>query len=78
MWQLEPTTMKLLFVHERFGAFGGAESNVLAVAAELKARGHRPAILHGPPADKGETAWRNAFDRCFSLAQNGHAARAHS
>src|SRR5258706_10877884 len=32
MWEEEPTHMKLLFVHERFGAFAGAESNILATA----------------------------------------------
>ena len=32
--------MRLLFVHERFGAFGGAEANVLVTAHELRRRGH--------------------------------------
>jgi glycosyltransferase involved in cell wall biosynthesis len=68
--------MKLLFVHERFGAFAGAESNILVTAAELKARGHRLAILHGAATGKNEAAWRETFGHCFPLAQNGNAMRA--
>jgi glycosyltransferase involved in cell wall biosynthesis len=75
MWGLPPTTVKLLFVHERFGAWGGAEANLLAVAAELKARGHRPAILHGAAPAKNETAWREAFGRRVPLARQGNASR---
>jgi glycosyltransferase involved in cell wall biosynthesis len=76
MWQPEPTTMKLLFVHERFGALGGAESNILAAAAELKARGHRLAILHGAATEKNEAAWRENFGHCFPLAQAGNGVHA--
>src|SRR5829696_6884578 len=62
--------MKLLFAHERFGAFAGAESNILVTAAELKKRGHDVAILHGPPTGKGEAAWRRTFEQRFALESN--------
>jgi hypothetical protein len=53
--------MRLLFAHERFGAFGGAEANILVTAAEFKKRGHRVGILHGPATGKGEATWRQVF-----------------
>ena len=62
--------MRILFVHESFGAFGGAEANVLATATELKERGHTVAILHGPHTGKGEAAWLNVFQHRFPC-QNG-------
>jgi glycosyltransferase involved in cell wall biosynthesis len=76
MKESEHTSMKLLFVHERFGALGGAESNILAVASALKARGHQPAILHGAPTDKGQEAWSETFGQRYPLAQNTMAAGA--
>ena len=54
-------TMKLLFVHERFGAFGGAEVNLLLTATEFKRRGHTLALLHGPATGNGEADWREIF-----------------
>ena len=60
--------MRLLFVHDRFGAMAGAEVNLQLTAAELKRRGHTPALLHGPPTGKAEQEWRALFDQCFSLA----------
>src|SRR5437764_13108268 len=60
--------MKLLFVHERLGAFGGAETNLYLVARELKNRGHTLAFLHGPPTGQGEKAWREVFDPCLAVA----------
>jgi len=37
--------MKLLFVHQNLGAFGGAEANILLTARELQPRGHNVALL---------------------------------
>jgi glycosyltransferase involved in cell wall biosynthesis len=59
--------MKLLFVHECFGAFAGAEVNLILTADELKQRGHQVAILHGRRTGKGETTWRETFSECFGL-----------
>ncbi len=69
--------MRILFVHESFGAFGGAEANVLATATELKERGHTVGILHGPQTGKGEAAWLNTFQHRFP-SSNGNGSGATS
>src|SRR5437773_812564 len=70
--------MRLLFVHERFGAMAGAEVNLLLTATELKNRGHTVGILYGQPTGKGEAAWRGVFSGCFlcSDGQTSDTARA--
>src|SRR2546430_2674253 len=60
--------MRMLFVHERFGALAGAEANVLATARELKRRGHVVGILHGAGTRRGESAWEETFTNRFPLA----------
>ncbi|MGN6555066.1 MAG: glycosyltransferase family 4 protein [Verrucomicrobiota bacterium] len=60
--------MRLLFVHDRFGARAGAEVNLHLTASELKTRGHSLGIVHGPETGKGETAWRETFENCFPLS----------
>ena len=57
--------MKILFVHERFGALGGAEVNILATAEAFLDRGHETALLHGPGTGKEETAWLQTFPSRF-------------
>jgi glycosyltransferase involved in cell wall biosynthesis len=59
--------MKLLFVHDRFGSFGGAESNIAAVAQAFREKGHHTAILHGPGAAHGEERWRQIFEQRYPL-----------
>lgn len=66
--------MKLLFVHERFGAFGGAEVNLALTAAELKRRGHSLALLHGPPTGKGEAGWQELFPERLAFAADPAAS----
>src|SRR6185312_15867485 len=70
--------MRLLFVHDRFGAMAGAEVNLQLTAAELKYRGHTAGLIHGPPTGKGEPAWRDLFPERFPVADsdNPHATRA--
>lgn len=63
--------MRLLFVHERFGALGGAEANVLVTANELRRRGHTLAILHGASTGREEEAWRTTFAERFALPPQG-------
>ncbi|HXT13705.1 MAG TPA: glycosyltransferase [Candidatus Angelobacter sp.] len=63
--------MRLLFVHDRFGALAGAEVNLQLTAAALKIRGHETALLHGPPTGKAESEWRNLFEQRFALT-NGN------
>ena len=67
--------MKIMFIHDRFGSFAGAESNLFATACELKRRGWTTGILHGPGTGKGEREWRETFEDRFDLAE-GHAAAA--
>lgn len=62
--------MKLLFVHERFGAHGGAETNIAVTAAEFKRRGHSVALLHGDGTGKQEQEWRGIFPRRWELPGN--------
>ena len=59
--------MRLLFVHDRFGAMAGAEVNLQLTAAELKNRGHNLGVLHGPSTGKGELKWRELFSERFAL-----------
>jgi glycosyltransferase involved in cell wall biosynthesis len=53
--------MNIFFVHEILGNFGGAESNLLATATELRARGHRVGLLTQKRSGKGEDAWEALF-----------------
>ena len=59
--------MKILYVHECFGALGGAEANVSIVAGELQGRGHELAILHGPGTGRNEEHWREVLPTRFAL-----------
>jgi len=52
--------MRLLYVHERIGAQGGAEVNILLTARELVRRGHCVALAHGGD-ESADAEWRSAF-----------------
>src|SRR5437016_2748499 len=67
--------MNILFVHEILGNFGGAESNLLATATELCARGHRVGLLTQRSSGKGEDAWKALFGGNLYWLRGG-AARA--
>ncbi|MDB6115621.1 MAG: hypothetical protein JWM88_3313 [Verrucomicrobia bacterium] len=66
--------MKLLFVHDRFGAWAGAESNLFEVASALRRRGHELALLHGASTGKSEGDWLDLFPVRFP-AYNAAAAQ---
>jgi glycosyltransferase involved in cell wall biosynthesis len=66
--------MKILFVHERFGAFGGAEANVLVTGRELKRRGHEVALLHGAPTGQAEALWTETFSICHPIDKDAVGA----
>lgn len=71
--------MRILFVHEKLGAFGGAEANVYITAIALKERGHTVGLLYGSRTGKSESVWLNTFQECFpadseSLSVAGLAA----
>ncbi|MGZ8938998.1 MAG: glycosyltransferase family 4 protein [Limisphaerales bacterium] len=53
--------MRILYVHERLGALGGAEANAVITAEELKAKGHEVGLLHGPGTGKNEDRWERVF-----------------
>src|SRR4051812_28158061 len=59
--------MKIIFVHERYGALGGAEANALTTAREFKKKGHDVALLHGHPTGKGEDRWAEVFSSRYAL-----------
>ena len=63
--------MKILYVHERFGALAGAEANISIVASEMAQRGHTMGILHGPGTGKNEAGWQAIFPNRFPLGPNG-------
>jgi glycosyltransferase involved in cell wall biosynthesis len=65
---LRPVKMKLLYVHDRFGAFAGAETNIFLTAAELARRGWTVGILHGEDTGKGQMSWKSVFEHRFRLA----------
>lgn len=60
--------MKILYVHERFGALAGAEANAHITATELGRRGHAVGILHGPSTGKNEAGWQATFPFRAALA----------
>ena len=53
--------MHLLFVHERLGSFGGAESNLFATASELRRRGHEVGLFTQQNTGRNEAAWNAVF-----------------
>ncbi len=59
--------MRILFIHERMGAFAGAEANILATATELAERGHTVGLLHGPGTGKAELEWMHIFSHRYSF-----------
>ena len=59
--------MKLLFIHERLGAFGGAEANIRITARELQARGHSTALLYAQGTGRDEAGCRNLFAGCHQI-----------
>jgi len=65
--------MRILYVHERFGALAGAEANAHITATELAARSHSIGILHGPATGRAEDAWRSTFTSRFALTGDAAA-----
>ncbi|MFN7138649.1 MAG: glycosyltransferase family 4 protein [Limisphaerales bacterium] len=61
--------MRILFVHERFGALAGAEANLYITAAEFKKRGHSVGVLHGASTGKNEAGWNAVFSSRFALQE---------
>jgi glycosyltransferase involved in cell wall biosynthesis len=66
--------MRVLFVHERFGALAGAEANLYLTATEFKRRGHTVGIIHGRSTGKAENRWNDTFAEKFALSDDGVTA----
>src|SRR5262245_15291142 len=65
--------LKLLFVHECFGALAGAEANILATAQGLRRLGHSVGILHGPSTRNQESSWLETFLLRYPLGEPADA-----
>jgi glycosyltransferase involved in cell wall biosynthesis len=63
--------MRLLFVHQNFGAFGGAETNIQITADELVLRGHDVALLHAAETGRSAESWERTFPTRFRLPAAG-------
>ena len=59
--------MRLLFVHDRFGAMAGAEVNIHLTAAALQSRGHDIGLVHGPSTGKAVSTWNALFEQRYAL-----------
>jgi glycosyltransferase involved in cell wall biosynthesis len=66
--------MRLLYVHERFGALGGAEANARLTAAALRRRGHSVGLLHGRSTGTDEETWSEVFKERFPLGARPETA----
>src|SRR5579864_5571629 len=65
--------MKLLFVHQKLGEFGGAEANIRLSAAELRSRGYKLGLLYREGTGRNESQWREIFTDCFALPGSDEA-----
>jgi glycosyltransferase involved in cell wall biosynthesis len=63
--------MRLLFVHQHFGAFGGAETNIQITADELVQRGHSVALMYAAETGRNVESWKRTFSTRFQLPASG-------
>jgi glycosyltransferase involved in cell wall biosynthesis len=63
--------MRLLFVHDRIGAFGGAEANILVTARELLQRGHSVGLAYGNGTGGKVNEWQEVFIDRIPLGTSG-------
>src|SRR5581483_1946063 len=66
-------SMKLLFVHQMMGEFGGAEANIRLCAGELSNRGHTLGLLHTQSTGRNEALWRELFPANFQAPRSQSA-----
>jgi glycosyltransferase involved in cell wall biosynthesis len=59
--------MKLLFVNDNLGEFGGAEAYVELVGRELRKRGHAISLLYQQNTGRNDDAWLRFLEHCFCL-----------
>jgi glycosyltransferase involved in cell wall biosynthesis len=65
--------MKVLFVHENLGEFGGAEGYVELTAKGLRQRGHEADLLFRQSTGRNVEAWRELFGECFCLPSRANS-----
>ncbi|HWQ90039.1 MAG TPA: glycosyltransferase family 4 protein [Clostridia bacterium] len=63
--------MRLLFINQHLGAFGGAETQIYLAASELRKRDHTLAMLYVNDTGKATADWQNVFHQYVSLTE-GH------
>lgn len=57
--------MKILFVHENLGYFGGVEQNIADTVRGLAARGHRSWLAYGQRTEKDVGSYAELFESTF-------------
>ncbi len=57
--------MRILFVNERCGYFGGVEQNIASAAAGLRKRGHSCGLAYGHEEGSEKDAYKNIFEFCI-------------
>ena len=71
----ESSRMKLLFVHQHLGEFGGAEANLILTATELRRRGHTLALAYRIGTGRNEAGWKAEFASTYALPIAGAVER---
>ena len=67
--------MKLLFVHQHLGEFGGAEANLILTATELRRKGHTIALAYRTGTGRNEAGWKAEFEKIYVLPLAGAVER---
>ncbi|MBF0543793.1 MAG: glycosyltransferase family 4 protein [Candidatus Riflebacteria bacterium] len=61
--------MKILFVNEKCGFFGGVEQNVFDCARALKKRGHQTFLVFSSLSGRDELTFKSVFDSLFAFPE---------
>lgn len=60
--------MKILFVNEKCGYYGGVEQNIADTAAGMRdIKGHACYLLYGTATEAGEKEYRQLFEKCIKI-----------
>jgi glycosyltransferase involved in cell wall biosynthesis len=57
--------VRILFVNEKCGFFGGVEQNVAATSQGLRSMGHQCFLAYGAETDRGLDQYKQVFDKAF-------------
>lgn len=63
--------MRILFINENYGLYGGVEQNILDAAKGLGARGHACFLAYGSATKHGTEAFDAAFQKTFPVGELG-------